>query len=108
MADLKLSEELESILDPYRAEHREIVKEWIESGTFRTTYPAYLVEVFHESTQVCSLMDDARARLDPSQGELRAYFARHVDEERGHDEWVLDDLEPRGNLRPQVRSSPRL
>jgi hypothetical protein len=43
------------------------------------------------------LMELAAARCarhpdDPVSAPLRAYLSRHIEEERGHDEWLLDDL----------------
>ena len=47
----------------------------------------------------------ARARVDDPLGPpLAEYYAEHAEEERGHDEWVLDDLEHFGYDREQVRS----
>ena len=38
----------------------------------------------------------ARAEADPVSFALIPYLARHVDEERAHDEWLLEDLETAG------------
>src|SRR5438552_963869 len=108
MVGLKFSDELESILTPYRAEYRRIVKEWIESGTFGSSYPAFLVETFHQAKHSSSLMDYARARLDPNRPEVQAYLARHADEELGHEDWALDDLEHLGIDRGRPLLSSRL
>jgi hypothetical protein len=43
-------------------------------------------------------LDEARCRraADPLAAALEAYYAVHVDEERGHDVWLLEDLEAAG------------
>ncbi len=45
-----------------------------------------------------------RAADDPAAAALAAYLAQHVDEERGHDDWLLDDLEELGVSRESVWS----
>jgi hypothetical protein len=54
------------------------------------------------------LMDYARARLDPNRLDVRSYLARHSDEELGHDDWALDDLEHLGINRSQALSTTPL
>jgi len=108
MAGLKYSEELESILAPYRAEYSQIVRDWIESGAFGATYSAYLVESFHQMKHSCSLLSYACARQDHNHLELQESLARHEAEETGHDAWLLDDLEHLGVDRRQALASPPL
>ena len=54
------------------------------------------------------LMETALAKLnespdgDPLNTELAAYFAKHIPEERRHDEWLLDDLEALGHPRSEI------
>lgn len=101
----KFSEELESRLSPYRDEYRLIVNGWLESGTFGITYPALLVETFHYVKHSCSLMSFACAQLGHDMLPLQSYFAKHLAEEVGHEEWVLNDLEELGYDRKAVESS---
>lgn len=104
----KFSEELESRLSPYRAEYRVIVNSWLESGTFGITYPALLVETFHYVKHSCPLMSLACAQLGHDMLPLQTYFAKHLAEEVGHEEWVLDDLEELGYERKAVELSQPL
>lgn len=101
----KFSEELESKLSPYRDEYRLVVNGWLAGGTFGVTYPALLVETFHYVKHSCSLMSRACARLGHDRLPLQAYFAKHIAEEVGHEEWVLDDLEALGYDRREVEAS---
>lgn len=43
-----------------------------------------------------------RARLDPLCAVMVPYLARHADEERGHDDWLLEDLQVLGVERAAV------
>jgi hypothetical protein len=101
----KFSEELESRLTPYRDEYRLVVNGWLAGGTFGVTYPALLVETFHYVKHSCSLMSQACARLGHDALPLQTYFAQHIAEEVGHEEWVLDDLEALGYDRREVEAS---
>lgn len=62
-------------------------------------YPRYLVAVHTIIRASVPLMQDALAvvresYLDaPAGPELAAYFVKHIPEETGHDEWLLEDLE---------------
>lgn len=52
-------------------------------------------QVIRASTMLLELARDQAARLapaDPLASRLSAYLAQHVEEERGHDEWLLKDL----------------
>ena len=105
---LKFSRELESKLAKYRADYRLIVNDWLESGAFGITYPALLVETFHYVRHSCSLMNYACAQLGHESLPLQIYFARHIAEEVGHEEWLLNDLEKLGYNRLEVEASPPL
>lgn len=68
----------------------------------REAYPEYLITVHGIIRASVPLMQSAvrRARAtaasDPAARGLIVYLERHVEEERGHDEWVLEDLEVLG------------
>ena len=45
---------------------------------------------------------EARMKSDPLGQPLAAYFAEHIEEERDHDEWLLQDLEAAGVTRQDI------
>lgn len=65
----------------------------------------YLTETWHYVRFSVPLLERAAARMDDGLPDLRAWFLRHVAEERGHDDWLLDDLERLGVSRVTVRAS---
>jgi len=71
-------------------------------------YPEFLFAVHSMIRSSVPLMEEAaaaaRRRLgdDPTAPLLAEYFARHVGEEAGHDDWLLDDLEVLGVPREAV------
>jgi hypothetical protein len=63
----------------------------------RELYPEYLFMSHGVSRASVPLMPRASERARALQGDevaaiLAAYFESHIEEERGHDEWLLDDL----------------
>lgn len=63
---------------------------------FPDLYPRLLRELFVVSRGGIPLMEAVRDEAGRREGEaariMAGYLARHVEEERGHCEWVLDDL----------------
>ena len=78
-----------------------------ESPLLASLYPDYLVFLHTVIRASVPLMVDAVERLsampgDPLAGPLSSYFERHIPEEEGHDEWLLQDLQVLGRSREEV------
>ncbi len=73
-----------------------------EHPRFSLLYPEFLFLLHTIVRGAVPLMVDARERLcgvracDPLADPLIGYFDHHVEEERGHDEWILEDLDVLG------------
>ena len=71
-------------------------------------YPEYLITLHCIVRSSVPLMEvaldraESMADSDPVAGELTTYLAAHIEEERGHDQWILDDLERLGVERGDV------
>jgi hypothetical protein len=71
-------------------------------------WPRYLMSAHTVVRTTVPLMETAAARArqladtDPVAAGAAEYFERHIEEERGHDEWVLGDLEVVGVDREDV------
>jgi hypothetical protein len=71
-------------------------------------WPRYLVSehtvIRTTEALMATAVDRARelADTDPVAAGAAEYFERHIEEERGHDEWVLDDLGQMGVPRDEV------
>lgn len=80
------------------------------SPDFPGRYPALLRELYVLSRGGLPLMeaarDEARRRGDRAAQLVAAYLDRHVEEERGHCEWVLDDLAALGFDRTEEARRP--
>ncbi|MGH9928334.1 MAG: iron-containing redox enzyme family protein [Pyrinomonadaceae bacterium] len=74
----------------------------------RELYPELLLTIHATIRASVPLMEAAvaaareRAGTDAVAAGVAAYLARHVSEEQGHDEWLLDDLEALGYSRERV------
>jgi hypothetical protein len=74
---------------------------WAESDQARA-YPRFLIHLHQVIRASVPLMHAAqersleRASSDRVCAALAEYFAVHIDEERGHDAWALEDLEAAG------------
>jgi hypothetical protein len=83
-----------------------------EHHRIRDLYPEYLVANHGIIRASVSLMERALERAqaaapdDPAAAGLAAYLEHHVDEERGHDNWILEDLEVLGRSREEVLARP--
>ena len=61
-------------------------------------YPEYLVAVFDVMRGIGGVMETALERatvmvgVDPVTPLLATYLEKHIEEERGHDAWILEDL----------------
>ena len=83
-----------------------------EHPDLAVVYPRYLMSIHHVIRTSVPLMIEAAdaLRRRPATDEqmaladqmVAAYLDRHVQEEAGHDEWVLEDLERLGILREAV------
>jgi hypothetical protein len=75
-------------------------------------YPEYLVATHGIIRASVPLMARALERAqaaasdDPAASGLAEYLEHHVDEERGHDDWLLEDLEVLGRSREEVLARP--
>lgn len=76
------------------------------SGTISSeTYVAYLGQAYHHVRHTVPLMREARARLghDPA---LVAALDEYIEEETGHEAWILNDIAAAGGNADLARISP--
>lgn len=102
----RLRRKLELVLPLLVAEGRRL---W-EHARIRELYPEYLVATHGVIRASVPLMERALERAqavaadDPAAAGLAAYLEHHLEEERGHDDWLLEDLEVLGRSADEVLS----
>lgn len=69
----------------------------------REEYLAYLAEAYHHVKHTVPLLMACGERLPERLGWLREAVARYVEEETGHEEWILDDIAAAGGDPHAVR-----
>ena len=78
----------------------------------RELYPEYLVASHWIIRASVPLLETARDRAnglgpdDHAAATVAAYLSDHIEEERGHDEWLLDDIAVLGLSRTEVLARP--
>jgi len=72
----------------------------------RSRYLAYLTQAWHHVRETVPLMMGAGARLPHRLDWLRAEMIHYVEEEVGHDEWILSDIHHAGGDAVAATASP--
>jgi pyrroloquinoline quinone (PQQ) biosynthesis protein C len=67
------------------------------------SYLAFLTEAWHHVSHTVPLMRACREALPSRLDWMHAAFDEYIEEERGHDEWILDDLRAAGGDPARVR-----
>jgi pyrroloquinoline quinone (PQQ) biosynthesis protein C len=70
------------------------------------SYLAFLREAYHHVRHTVPLLKAAQAALPPRHDWLRAPLDEYIEEEAGHDEWILDDIRACGGDAEAVRHGP--
>jgi len=71
----------------------------------RATYIAYLTEAFHHVSHTVPFLMSMGARLPQSKKYLQKAIATYLNEEVGHEEWILNDIETAGGDKEAARAS---
>jgi pyrroloquinoline quinone (PQQ) biosynthesis protein C len=58
----------------------------------RSSYIAFLTEAYHHVRHTVPLLTACRAALPAHQAWLHEPLSEYIEEEAGHDEWILDDI----------------
>ena len=68
-----------------------------------STYSAYLTEAYHHVKHTTPLLMACGSRISPRQELLRDAIAEYIEEELGHQEWILNDIKACGKDSEAVR-----
>lgn len=70
------------------------------------SYLAFLREAYHHVSHTVPLLRACKAALDAPHAWLNAPLDEYIEEEQGHDEWILDDIRACGGDAEAVRRGP--
>jgi pyrroloquinoline quinone (PQQ) biosynthesis protein C len=80
-----------------------IIREALAQGVDRGLYLAYLAEAYHHVKHTCPLLALAASRCGQGDERLRDALFEYIEEEKGHDEWILEDIKALGGDAEAVR-----
>lgn len=83
-----------------------IIQETLSGRVALEDYVAFLVQAFHHVRHTVPLLMACGARLPARLEWLRTAVGEYIEEEMGHHEWILDDLEACGADRAAVAGGP--
>ena len=69
------------------------------------SYVAFLEQAYHHVKHTVPILETSIAHLRPEQESLRSPLGMYIEEERGHEEWILDDIVACGGDRDRVKLS---
>lgn len=69
-------------------------------------YRRFLMELYHVVWHFNPITAAAVSRMEPAQAPFRSFLYRHLHEEDGHDDWVLQDLASVGGQPQEARRHP--
>ncbi|NIY76009.1 AMP-binding protein [Thalassospira sp. HF15] len=71
----------------------------------RSTYVAYLTEAYHHVKHTVPFLMAMGSRLPDDKRWLHKAVIEYLEEEEGHEEWILDDIEAAGGDREAARNA---
>lgn len=69
------------------------------------TYLAYLQEAYHHVKHTVPLLNSCKAHLSPRQKFLVPAIDEYIDEESGHELWILDDINASGGSADKAKAA---
>lgn len=86
-----------------------LIREAVAHGASRALYLDFLAQAYHHVRHTVPLLALAASRLGPDDAAYRDALIAYMDEEKGHDEWILEDIAALGGDAAAVaRGEPRL
>lgn len=82
-----------------------VVADCLQGRVEREDYLAFLGQAFHHVRHTTPLLMSLGGRLPDRLGWLRPAVAEYIEEEIGHDEWILNDIAAAGGDAEAVRNS---
>ncbi len=69
-----------------------VIRNCLAGRVTRAQYVAFLHEAYHHVKHTVPLLMASGSRLREERSALRLAFVHYIEEERGHEEWILNDL----------------
>jgi len=82
-----------------------LIRRAIAEGLPREVYVAYLTQAYLHVSQTCPLLALAADHAGPDDSTLRDALFEYIEEEKGHELWILDDVVAMGGDREAARQA---
>ena len=86
-----------------RLEHTPAIERCLDGRVEMQTYQAFLAEAYHHVKHTVPLLMACGSRLPERLEWLREAIVHYIEEEVGHQEWILNDIQNLGGDRESVR-----
>ena len=96
----RLMQETKSDRDAFQS--ISLIQTAVCQGVDKDLYVAFLKQAYHHVKFTCPLLGAALSRVGQNDGLFRTALIEYIDEEKGHEEWILDDIEAFGGDRQMV------
>ncbi len=73
-----------------------LIQDTLRNGASREVYLDFLGQAYHHVKHTVPLLALAAARCGPQDRHYQSALLHYIDEERGHDEWILEDIDALG------------
>lgn len=81
------------------------LQDGLQGKISRETYIAYLTEAYHHVSHTVRFLMAAGHRLSDSKKFLHKAIAEYIEEEIGHEEWILNDIAAAGGNKEAARNA---
>ena len=86
-----------------------VIRRALSGDVTRDLYLAFLTQAYHHVKHTVPLLMAVGSRLDDSKDWLRSELVHYVEEEHGHEQWILNDIAADGGDAERVwRSKPHI
>ncbi len=100
---------LETIQEQAELQNLPIIRQAISGQVSKNQYIAFLTEAYHHVKHTVPLLMACGAKLPSEKEWLRESIAHYIEEELGHQEWILNDIKVCGGNAEAVRfGKPKL
>lgn len=82
-----------------------VIQRALVGDVTRDLYVAFLTQAYHHVKHTVPLLMAVGSRLDDSKDWLRSELIHYVEEEHGHEQWILNDITAAGGDAERVRHS---
>jgi len=83
-----------------------VIARTLAEGVERGLYLDFLGSAYHHVRYTCPLLGLALSRCEREDGAFRAGLLDYLEEEKGHEDWILEDIAALGGDRQRVETGP--